>query len=242
MKKFLLVAALSVLPAQAAQGPSVTEIRSRIYKALKDRTPVTSLSLSLREQYGGKVIAPLTTLVNNESESEETRWASLYAIARLSGSESVGLIKKFMNHSNWLLRDAALKTAAAVNATSLSPQIAERLKDDALIIRTSAVNAFGHLKLTALAPKLVDSLFDPVNYNKGKPLWIHRHILSVLGDFQYKAAIPKLVELLDKNRDGELQGEILASLSKITGKNFESKPLAEQKMLWRRIATAEKEF
>lgn len=222
---------------------TVTALRGQINSALKSSDGIKTLSKALYDTYGNSVLKPLTEIVSNEAEPDETRWACIYTIGRLSGHHSFGLIKKFMNHSNWLLRDAALKTAAALQAKELHPEIASRLKDSSLIIRTTAVNTIGHLNLTHLAPALVSALQDPINFHHGKGLWIHKHILATLEKFHYKQAIPSLVELVAKSDgDAKLQQSALAALEKISGKSFRNKPMHEQKMIWRRIATAEKSF
>ncbi|MBI2606908.1 MAG: hypothetical protein HYW49_12615, partial [Deltaproteobacteria bacterium] len=64
--------------------------------------------------------------------------------------------------------------------SELSSSIEARLRDSALIVRTSAVDAIAHLSLKNSAPKLADALTDPANYHGGKPLWIGNHLVKAL--------------------------------------------------------------
>jgi hypothetical protein len=228
--------------APTVKAPTSAELKGKIQAAVKKRQGLSSLYGELGKQYGGAAIPPLLELSKDEKISDDIRWASLYGLARLAGKESIGVISKFMTNSSWMLRDAALKSAAALNAQELSEQIERRLQDSALIVRTTAVQAIGHMKMKAAAPKLVDALFDPANYNGGKPLWIHKYILQVLTDFRYEPAVPKLVSLLERSKDEKLRNQIVGSLETITGKSFAGRPMSEQIYLWKRNALSESTF
>lgn len=237
--------AVSVFLASSASfgaTPSVPAIKERIQKMLKRGESLKSFYASLTGEYGAGAIKPLIDIADDERNSDETRWAALFGIARVAGKESVGMIKKFMTHSSWMLRDAALKSAAALGAHELTSQIEQRLKDDALIVRTTAVQTIGHLNLKKSAPKLVDSLFDPANFHGGKALWIHKHILSVLRGFHYNEAVPKLVSLLESSQDEKLQADVLQTLESLTGRSFPNKPIQEQIFLWKRNTVSEMTF
>lgn len=223
-------------------APSPAELKARIQKNLSARKSLKDFYAKLGADHGGSAIAPLLSIASDEKNADEMRWAALFGLARLAGKESVGVIRKFMSNSSWMLRDAALKTAAAVNARELELDIAQRLKDDALIVRTTAVETIGHLRLTSTAPKLVDALFDPVNFHGGKALWIHRHILNVLAELKYQTAVPKLVELLNSSQDEKLQGDVVSALEKLTGKSFKDKPLKDQAFLWKRNTLSDVTF
>lgn len=221
--------------AYAAPQPTTSEIKGRINKALSQGHSLKTFYASIGQQYGGTAIKPLIEIASDESNSDETRWASIFGLARLAGKESLGVLSKFMYNTSWMLRDASLKAAAALNARELRAHIEKRLKDDALIVRTTAVQTIAHLKLKDSAPKLVEALFDQNNYHRGKALWIHKHILNTLRDFNYKPAAPKLADLLQKTAaDEKLQIQIVQTLESLTGRSFPNKPIQEQIYLWKR--------
>lgn len=224
----------------AATQPTVAEIKGRINKTLSQGLSLKSFYTALGQEYGGNAIKPLIEIANDESNSDETRWASIFGLARIAGKESLGVLSKYMYNTSWMLRDAALKAAAALNARELKAHIEKRLKDEALIVRTTAVQTIGHLKLKHSAPKLVEALFDQNNYHRGKPLWIHKHILNTLREFNYKPAAPRLADLLQKtSSDEKLQAQIVQTLESLTGLSFPNKPIQEQIYLWKRNTVSE---
>lgn len=183
----------------------------------------------------------IQTLKDN-TKSDRERFRSIFALAKLNGKKSIPLLRKYFSHPNWMIRDAALKAAAALNAFELREDFEKRLRDNALVIRTTAVDAIGHLKLKKSFPKLVEALFDPANYNSGKPLWIHSHIFSVLAANQYRPATPKLVELLKTHKDQKFRKQIVSTLEKITGKSFPNRSISEQVFLWHQNVVSEMTF
>lgn len=225
-----------------ATSPTSQSLSGQINNALKSGKSLKTFFSEIGANYGGNAIAALLEIASDEKATDETRWAALFGLARLAGKESMGVIKKFMFNSSWMLRDAALKTAAAVNARELEPMIEQRLKDDALIVRTTAVETIGHLHLKEAAPRLVDALFDPINFHGGKALWIHKHILNVLADMNYQNAVPKLVQLLSSSKDEKLQSDVVDTLEKLTGKKFRDKSLKDQIYLWKRNTLSEQSF
>ena len=246
MKTILILLALSINAsawAATQAPPTATILKGKINRALKGGQSLKGFYTSVSQEYGGGAIRPLLEIASDDSNTDETRWAALFGLARIAGRQSLGVIRKFMVNSSWMLRDAALKTAAALDARELTPQIELRLKDDALIVRTTAVETIGQLNLKTSAPKLVDALFDPVNFHAGKALWIHKHILQVLKDFHYNTAVPKLVELLEKSdQDSQLQDQLLATIENLTGRSFPGKSMQQQIYLWKRNTLSDATF
>lgn len=239
---WMFVFAFIATTSHAANLPNSDEIKGKINQALAKGSSLKNFYSSLGQQYGGNAIKPLMEIANDEKNSDETRWASIFGLARLAGKESIGILSKFMGNASWMLRDAALKAAAALNARELKSHIERRLKDEALIVRTTAVQTISHLKLKESAPRLVEALFDPNNFNKGKALWIHKHILNTLKEFHYTAAAPKLADLLQKTEDEKLQVQVVQALESLTGRSFPNKPIQEQIYLWKRNTVSEVTF
>lgn len=232
--KSLVIASL-LIGTQVFGAESKSTIENEIQKNLKAHHSLKDFYVQLSKEYGQSAVGPLTKILEDEAQPDEVRWASIFGLAKLTGKDSLKLVSRFFTHPSWMLRDAALKTAAALDAHELRPQIEARLHDEALAIRTTAVDTIGHLNLRESAEKLVDALFDPINYHAGKSLWIHKHILDVLVDLHYESCAARLVQLLEtKNNDGILQRHLIATLEKLTGRSFQDKSLKEQIYLWKR--------
>lgn len=220
--------ASGLLAAVPTPESDIGTARNLFSSTVQAKKPVSAWIAALHSKFGDGTSKVLHDILRSESSSDSMRWASLIGVARLQGKKSLETLRTYMSHSSWLLRDAAIKSAVALKARELAPEIESRLKDDALVIRTSAVDAIGQLKLTESSKKLVDALFDPSNIHGGKALWIHAHILKVIRDFRYEAAIPKLKELthkLPKDRKG------IAELKKtIQALKTEAKRLPQERL------------
>lgn len=164
----------------AVPAPSAAQLRGTIVSRLGSGKPLKIFYSEIARAYGGEAVSPLLKIAENEKEQDAVRWASLFALARIAGKESAGILKKFMTHPNWMLRDAAIRNAAALNLSELSSSLEARLRDPALVVRTSAVDAIAHLSLKNSASKLAAALSDPANYHHGKPLWIGHHLVKAL--------------------------------------------------------------
>jgi HEAT repeat protein len=234
----LFLSASSLLAA-----PTVPELKQELNQAMTKRKPLQQFWKDVHSRYGGGALSPTLKLLADESERDEVRWASLFGVARIAGKKSYGLLKKYSHHKSWVLRDASLRAMAALEARELSSDIQNAaFNDPALVVRTTAVDVIGHLKLKSAAPGLVEALSDPKNYRRGKSLWITDHILGVLKEWRHKPAAPALVEILDKTKDTRLQAKVIASLEAIMEKKFDQKSPAEQVYLWKRLITSEKTF
>ncbi len=243
MKKILSILLIGgTLIANAAELPNPTDLKKNIQEMLIKKQSLKNFYDVLSQKYGHQVVSPLIQLALSEQEPDEIRWICLFSLARLTGKESLGIVQKFLTHESWMLRDAALKVISRLKANDLKQEVGARLKDKALIVRTTAVETIENLQLKEFSPQLVEALFDPINYNRGYPLWIHKHILKTLENFQYKEAVPRLVELLQIKKDPALQARLIQTLENLTGKSFAKKSIHEQIYIWRRIALSEKEF
>lgn len=230
--------------AKATSGLTLTtlEAKEMLTEALSGQKSIPEFWSNLDRKYGQVAVLPYLKIASDEKERDELRWASLYGIARMRGKQSLPLVRPFARHKNWLLRDAALKAMAALSATEMQSEFEYALKDKALVIRTTAVDVISHLRLQSCAPKLVEALFDPINYRREKPLWIHQHILTALREMNYKRATPRLVDLLESKKDPALRTHIIQTLEHLTGKSFATKTMSEQIYLWRRNTVSEATF
>lgn len=233
------------LAANTLPKPNLT-LTQTIESSLKSGLAPKQIYQTIANQFGANAIVELKNITLNKALKDETRWTALFTLARLDGKSSLAVIRSSFSDSSWMLRDGALKTAAALGAAELSNDIAKKLDDQALIVRTTAVETIRHLKLTQYSDRLVTALYDPKNYYNdkvgAKPLWIYSHIFSTLEDFKAVQTVPRLVSLLEKSNDQNFQQRTLACLASLTGKNFSGKSLAEQIYLWKRNTLADQSF
>lgn len=245
--RLTLISLLCFGTANAAMiSPTPGEVRTVIQQSMK-QGGLKSVYTKLEKEFGAKAELALEELVQSDHERDETRYASLYALTRVAPAKTLGLIPKLASNKNWILRDAALKNAplACMNATcaaGLAPVFSHALKDDALVVRTTAVDTIATMKLASLSPDLVNALFSDVNTHGGKPLWIHGHILAALESLKPESALTRLVDYLEKHREPELRMKTIHALEAVSGKNFAGKKADEQVFLWKRLATSEKTF
>ncbi len=247
LAQFLLPNAFSAL----AQNNTITSdhIKQKVQEHIHKGTSLKVFYQDILNIYGTRALDPLLGILENSRERDEARWVSLYGVVRLSGFDSIHLLKKYYNDKSWMLRDAAIKNSTILCTLDKTPvqqlnqckksfenEIASKLKDDSLIVRTTAVDSIAKLSLKTAADKLTESLFDSNNFHNEKPLWIHRHILEALEKLQYKQAIPRLSDLLYKTHDPQLQAMTVKTLEKLSGKQFNQKPISEQIYLWKREA------
>ena len=184
----------------------------------------------------------LLSKINDNEFSEEKKWLYVFALAKSGKDRSIDTLKNLLDHKSWVVRESAIKSLAALQATSAIASIAKKLKDPALVVRTTAVQALEHLNARNSAEKLAETLSDPQNFHAGKPLWIYKYVLKTLSNFEAKDASYKLVEFLERVKTPTVQKEILSVLEKLNGISFENKPLTEQVFLWKRRTLSEKEF
>lgn len=261
-KKFVTIVALVFLYlpnafSALAQNSTITseQIKNKILTQIKKGTSLKIFYQDILNIYGTKALDPLLGILENSRERDEARWVSLYGIVKLSGYDSLPLLKKYYNDKSWMIRDAAIKNSTILCSLDKTPtaqielckknienELISKLKDDSLIVRTTVVDSISTLKLKNAASPLTESLFDTINFHNEKPLWIHKHILNALVNMQYKQAIPRLSDLLYKTHDPELQTQTVRTLEKLSGKQFNQKPISEQIYLWKREALEWKTF
>lgn len=193
----------------------------------------------LSQKHGNAAFHAAQKIANADTTPDAMRWRCLFGAARVAGKNALPWLDQMAHHKHWLIRDASLKAMAALGATESKESLERALKDKALVVRTTAVDAIGHLTLRASGPVLVEALFDPINYRGEKALWIHKHILFTIEKLQYREASPRLVELLETRKDPELRSHLIVALEKLNGRNFRGRPVNEQIYLWRRNIQAD---
>jgi HEAT repeat protein len=213
-----------------------SKLRDFVVSELRKKTPQKEIWLKAHDKFGKATVPTLLDIVANDNERDDLRWACLFGIARLTGKKSYDVLQKYAQHKSWLLRDASLRAMAALNARDLKGPILDALNDDALVVRTTAVDVIGHLKMTNALPALIAVLEDPKNFRKNHPLWIHDHVLDVIKGWKSTTAVPALVEVLEKNKNPAFRTKVVAALEALTNKRFQGKTADEQVYLWRRHA------
>lgn len=235
-----------------ANQPKVEDVRKNFQETLKTKKPLQYFYTIIEKNYGVKAVNTLLAIANSDSESDEFRWASLFGLAKLSGTESISNIRKFLVSKHWFMRDAALRSSVMLCKNIESNQstcrddvkkdIALLLKDESLIVRTSAVDTIANLELKDMGTELISVLKDPKNFNKGNPLWINKHVIQTIQKLKLKQYTPELVEFLDKYRTSNLRIETIKALQSLTGKAFPGKTVEQEVFLWKRTTQSEKTF
>lgn len=134
-------------------------------------------SLALKVAGASPVFSP-----HSESPPDlNVRWKGMIESTRQDGPESVQALHRLKKSKSWEARSAALVAAADVYPELAKRWAIELLKDQALMVRLSAVRTLGDLKDQSSAPALWTALEDPTHYRRGTSLFIRRRIVEALG-------------------------------------------------------------
>ena len=133
------------------------------------------------KKYGTKIVPSLLKYAKDKSNSDQHRYITLMASAKMGGPKISKLLKPFFKDSSWMIRSAALKIASAFGkSSSFDSEVKLLLHDKAWVVRSEAIDTLCRTKPKGYTNLLIESLFDPTNYHKGKAQFIPKKILNNL--------------------------------------------------------------
>ena len=191
---------------------------------------------------GGKSIATLVQVMKGDSFPDKSRWLATFLVGKIMGKESSSFLVKFLNHPNWILRLASLKTLLALKQDQFVLEFANSLKDESLLVRKQALENIRYLKIKEAAPYVWSMLYDKKNYyiNKEskKRTNLIRDAVKTVGELEFSKAREPLFTMIQKEKYQDIFSEIDFSLEKITGKKSPKKNLDTKRRFWKKIATS----
>lgn len=194
------------------------------------RLPMENRILALKKRPGS--FEQLKKMSFQDSQSLQTRWRALTAMARLDFGAARASLEKALQSDEWFMRNAALVTLVSGDKTMALKWSLKLLNDPALVVRTAAVQNLRDLKDRRAREDLLKAFRDPQNFKGGQSLWIRHHIARALSDMAIPGEEAFLIRLLAEN-DNRIHPWAIQGLERLTGKTLsESTDLKENKKLW----------
>ncbi len=193
---------------------------------------------------GGKAIPILIKVMKGAKYPDKNRWMATFLVGKIMGKKSVPFISKFLEHPNWVLRMASLKTLLSLKQNKLDKVYAKALKDKSLIVRSQALQNIRKLNVVSLAPNVWSMLYDKRNYyssKKGnKRAHIVKSIIRTMGDLKFKKSLKPMLSMIQKKRYKDIFLDLDYSLEKITGKKSPDSDQNTKMRFWNKLAISQK--
>jgi hypothetical protein len=195
--------------------------------------------IQVLEKQGEGGYQNLVAIMFDEKAAMDLRWRAVTAAGRTGHDQAIPELELALKSKEWFLRNAAL-----VSMIGIDQQIAARwarglLSDQALVVRTAAVQAIGVIKDVDSRSLLWTKLYAKENYKGDQGLLIRRHILSTLAKLESRGSEKKFIEVLN-DTDDSLHPIAINALEKITQKPL-GKPtdsISTKRAHWLAWATA----
>ena len=187
---------------------------------------------------GGKAVPTLIKVMKGQKYPDRSRWTATFLLGRIMGKKSSPFLLKFLNHPNWVLRLASLKTLLILKENNLGQVLKKSLKDKSLLVRSQALENIKRLNLKEYSRDVWEMLFDERNYHKGKNKkrkrsQIIKKVIKVLGELQFKKALRPLLSIVQNEKYKDIFYEVDYSLQKISGEKSPSKNRAKKMYFWK---------
>lgn len=193
----------------------------------------------------GKAIPGLITVMKSKKYPDKNRWVATMTLARIMGKKSSAFLAKFLNHPNWVLRMASMKSLLALGEKKYANEYAKALKDKSFIVRKQALDVIIKLNLKSKAANVWAMLYDKDNYyspKKGasKRTNIIKEAVRSVGFLKFEKAKKPLLTMVQKPKYKDIFKEMDYSLAMITGKRSPKGDHATKRRFWKKISLMEK--
>ena len=204
--------------------------------------------LKLKEEIlnaSGNAVPVLIEVMKDSKYPDKNRWVATFLLGRIMGEKAAPFIAKFVEHPNWIMRMAALKTLLALRQAKYGSLYAKSLADEALLVRFQALDNIKKLKLQKYAPSVWAMLYDQQNYyqkpsGKSRRGHIVKEVITTIGDLQFVEARAPLLKMVQKEKYKDIFTEMDYSLEKITGKISPKGSEQVKRAYWSRLALSDK--
>lgn len=210
------------------------------YTVKKDMEMLSDKALKV----GKESVPALIQVMKRSDYPDKNRWLATFLLGKIVGKKAIPFIGKFLEHPNWVLRMASLKTLQSLQDKSHKKQYEELLKDKSMIVRIQAIEILNKLQIKESAKEIWKMIFREQNYQvtkgKKKRLPIIKDVIRAIGDLKYEEARASLLTMLKNKRYDDLFSELDYSLEKITGKKSPKGKVVEKRIFWEKYALKEK--
>jgi hypothetical protein len=195
----------------------------------------------------GKAIPGLVTVMKSKKYPDKNRWVATMTLARIMGKKSSAFLAKFLNHPNWVLRMASMKSLLALGEKKYANEYAKALKDKSFIVRRQALDVIIKLNLKSKAAHVWAMLYDKDNYyrpKKGaaKRTNLIKEAVRSVGYLKFQKAKVPLFTMVQKPKYEDIFKEMDYSLTMITGKKSPKGDQATKRRFWKKISLMSKTF
>jgi HEAT repeat protein len=216
MKTTLISLTLLLLVSPSWSAPMPTEDFDGVRMALQLPLPNRLKALAMQ---GPKTFERLQELAQAKSESLETRWRAITAMGRIEPVRAKPFLEAAMQSPDWSMRNAALVVIQYGERTWAVEWAKKLLDDDALVVRTAAVEAIDKMNAIELEDSLWQKLYSKENFKNGKSLWIRKHIARTLTRFARPGQERSFKQILT-DEDTTLHSAAIEALTKLTSRQL----------------------
>lgn len=191
----------------------------------------------------GKAVPTLIKVMKSDKYPDKNRWLATLSLAQIMGKKSSPFLSKFLEHPNWVMRIAALKSLLALKEKRYAKAYSKALKDKSFIVRRQALDTIKKLGLRSEAARVWTMLYDKGNYynssGPSKRTNIIREVIKTVGDLRFEKAKKPLFTMIQKKKYKDIFSEMDYSLSLLTGKQSPKGSESIKRRFWKKMSLKE---
>ena len=215
--------------------------KQKLVKLLLDGSKNSNNLKKIKEisfKMSGAAVPVLIRVMKSKKFPDKNRWAAIFILGKIMGKKSAPLLIKYLEHPNFILRLASLKTLLQLKERNFKGKLKKVLRDKSLLVRFQALENIRKLKLKKYSHEVWKMLFEKNNYHnlKSKKLvrgQIIKKVVRVLGDLKFKKALEPFLKMIQKEHYGDLFFDIDYSLQKLSGKRSPSGSENIKRFFWK---------
>lgn len=189
--------------------------------------------------YSGRSVPALMTVMKDSKYPDPNRWMATFLVGRIMGKKSGPFVAKFLEHPNWIMRMASLKTLLAIRDKRFAKQYIDALSDKSILVRRQALDNIRVLKISNAAPKVWGMLYDDNNYhkinNKLKRSTIIKEVIKTVGELKFSVAKPHLLSMIKSKKYSDIFPELEYSLELISNIKAPKGSISQKRAYWKKI-------
>lgn len=226
-----VVSSFAAVPSKTALNPKVFEILSL---PPENRTQAAA-------NLGPDLYKDFVSVAFSENQSMRLRWRALMLAAESRREQATPDLLKASVHKQWFMRNASLVAMAEVNEIEAQKLAKKLLKDNALVVRSAAVDILQKNADASVRDLLWEEMTQKHNFRNNESLWIRSQIVEALSQKPADYEMKMFTKLL-KDSDQRVQTAAVEGMEKLTGVKLgqSSLPKAKIVLLWQNYVQKEK--
>lgn len=170
----------------------------------------------------------------------DSRWRATMALGRIGGKHSLPELERASKANVWELRSAALIAVSRIDRATAAKWSRRLLKDQALLVRLTAVETLENIGDRAAVSELWAQLDSRQNFKGNRSLFIRRRIVEALTKLESPLSANRFARLLDEE-DPQIHRSAISALEKLTGRTMgkPSDSLPKRRALWQQWSSAQ---